>query len=66
MKSDGHTIIARVPKALHDWLIAEQTRLFVEKGIKLPVAGVVRMILQQAKQQDDTVQTPKRKVASSK
>jgi hypothetical protein len=59
-QADRRTIILNLPADLYDWITAEQARLFVEKSIKLPLTGVVRMVLQRA-QKEQAEPEPKRK-----
>ena len=70
MKQDApptRPVATRVSEKLYAFLEAEQARLYQERGIKMPLSAVVRMMLELAHRAatDASEQTPpRRKVAS--
>ncbi len=58
----------RIPDSLYKWLEAEQARLRVEKGIRIPITSVLRAMLLRMKRIDDakeTSVTPTKKAAGA-
>ena len=49
----SRTLSLRVPRALYDWLVAVQAELKQERGLTVPLAEVTRMLLGDAKRQDE-------------
>ena len=56
------TIVLGLDTDLYEWLESEKDRMFTEQRVRLPVTGVIRMLLERARQ--EAAPTTKKKKAT--